>query len=213
MNRHFTIQRGIKNPSPQLPYGFGFFNVGFSPEAGAGTSACFPFAGVGVAVSAGDGVGIPPSVYGSLFTAPTPPCARRYCHSSAAPCCTHSAPALSALKCQKSLPGTGGSKPPSTSPTVPALLPAPRETRSPTPDNSSGKKTLRPSENSPATGSAECSALAGTAALHHNISRPRPIPRLVQSPPAPANSACSSKSNCSDQSESRPLSAVQTSPR
>jgi len=45
-------------------YGFGLFNVGFSPEAGAGTSACFPFGGAatGVAASEGDGVGIPLSV-------------------------------------------------------------------------------------------------------------------------------------------------------
>jgi hypothetical protein len=59
-----NIARQSNCDSQPFSYGFGLFNVGFSPEAGAGTSACFPFAGAatGVAASEGDGVGIPLSV-------------------------------------------------------------------------------------------------------------------------------------------------------
>src|SRR4029077_15494933 len=72
-----NIARQSNRPIHPQSYGFALFNVGFSPEAGAGTSACFPFNGAatGVAASVGDDVGIPPSVYGFLTSASTTSCA------------------------------------------------------------------------------------------------------------------------------------------
>src|ERR1700730_9455001 len=129
---------------------------------------------------------------------PQSPSLLRCYRSSDSPCCTHSGPVRVVLTSQKSFPDKYDSTPRSISPRVPAPLPMPRETHWPKPGSSSRRRTPRPYENSPATGSAEYSTPSDTVAPHRNISLLPPILHRAQWPHATADWACSSTPYCSD---------------